>query len=308
MVDSLEVLARIRTPLPDTFHGLTDVEQRYRKRYLDLLMNEESRERRAHPRRGWWRRSAARSTTGASSRSRRRFCSRATAAPSHEPFVTHYERARRGPLPPHRHRALPQAPDRRRPREGVRDRQGLSQRGRLFKHHPEFTMLEWYEAYADYRDTMERIEQLVARAAQDVLGTTKVAVPRRRDRLRAPWRRIKFVDALEEHGLWTRDEERAAQAAAGARRRRLAGSDVVEARSTTRTRTSSSRADPADDPLRLPDRALAVRPRDRRRPDDRRALRVLRGRMELGNAFTEINDSEEQSRALLAPAGRAGGR
>jgi lysyl-tRNA synthetase class II len=42
-VDALEVLARIRTPLPDTFHGLTDVEQRYRKRYLDLLMNEESR-------------------------------------------------------------------------------------------------------------------------------------------------------------------------------------------------------------------------------------------------------------------------
>ena len=42
-VDRLEVLARIRAPLPDTFHGLTDVEQRYRRRYLDLLMNDESR-------------------------------------------------------------------------------------------------------------------------------------------------------------------------------------------------------------------------------------------------------------------------
>src|SRR5881397_1695242 len=42
-VDALEVLAHIHTPLPDTFHGLTDVELRYRKRYLDLLMNEESR-------------------------------------------------------------------------------------------------------------------------------------------------------------------------------------------------------------------------------------------------------------------------
>src|SRR6266536_2562112 len=42
-VDELEVLARIRAPLPDTFHGLTDVELRYRKRYLDLLMNEETR-------------------------------------------------------------------------------------------------------------------------------------------------------------------------------------------------------------------------------------------------------------------------
>src|SRR5581483_6596652 len=42
-VDSLEILARIRTPLPDTFHGVTDVEARYRRRYLDLLMNEDSR-------------------------------------------------------------------------------------------------------------------------------------------------------------------------------------------------------------------------------------------------------------------------
>src|SRR6266566_9917194 len=42
-VDSVELLAKIRAPLPDTFHGLTDVEQRYRRRYLDLLMNEESR-------------------------------------------------------------------------------------------------------------------------------------------------------------------------------------------------------------------------------------------------------------------------
>src|SRR3982750_4366564 len=43
VVDELEVLSRIRTPLPDTFHGLTDVEQRYRRRYLDLLMNDETR-------------------------------------------------------------------------------------------------------------------------------------------------------------------------------------------------------------------------------------------------------------------------
>src|SRR2546430_6507765 len=42
-VDELELLAKIRRPLPDTFHGLTDVEQRYRRRYLDLLMNEETR-------------------------------------------------------------------------------------------------------------------------------------------------------------------------------------------------------------------------------------------------------------------------
>ena len=89
-VAELELLAKIRAPLPDTFHGLTDTEARYRKRYLDLLMNEDTRAdfllRSTHrqrdpppPRRG-----------RASSRSRRRCCSRATAAPSRRPFVTRY--------------------------------------------------------------------------------------------------------------------------------------------------------------------------------------------------------------------------
>jgi lysyl-tRNA synthetase class 2 len=78
--------------------------------------------------------------------------------------------------------------------------------GVTFKHHPEFTMLEWYEAYADYRDTMERIEQLVARAAEEVLGTTVVSFRGHEIDLKPPWRRVKFVDALAEHGLWTRDE------------------------------------------------------------------------------------------------------
>src|SRR5207237_9944542 len=71
----------------------------------------------------------------------------------------------------------------------------------------EFTMLEWYEAYANYRDTMDRIEQLVSRTAQEVLGTTKVTFREQEIDFAAPWRRISFVDALEEQGLWTRDED-----------------------------------------------------------------------------------------------------
>ena len=135
LAESVEVLSRNTQPLPDTFHGLTDVELRYRKRYLDLLMNEETREtfvtrakvvtaiRRAldewgfvevetpilQPRYG-----------GAFAR----------------PFVTHSQRARRRLLPPHRDRAVPQAADRRRARARLRDRQGLPQRGRLVQAQP----------------------------------------------------------------------------------------------------------------------------------------------------------------------------
>ena len=115
--------------------ALTDVETRFRHRELDLMANEEVRERFHRAREGDLARSAASSTTRASSRSRRRCCSRSTAArgaPVHDAL----QRARPRPLPAHRHRALPQAADRRRPRAGLRDRQGLPQRGPLAQAQP----------------------------------------------------------------------------------------------------------------------------------------------------------------------------
>ena len=70
--------------------------------------------------------------------------------------------------------------------------------GVSFKHNPEFTMLEWYEAYADYRDTMARIEELVERVALRTLGTTSVTFREREVDLRCPWRRVRFVEALRD--------------------------------------------------------------------------------------------------------------
>ncbi|MCS7008269.1 MAG: lysine--tRNA ligase, partial [Gaiellaceae bacterium] len=84
--------------------------------------------------------------------------------------------------------------------------------GSSYKHHPEFTMLEWYEAYADYRDTMERIEELVERVALETVGTTTVLFRGHEVDLARPWRRVRFTDALGELGLWMR-EERALRAA-----------------------------------------------------------------------------------------------
>ena len=119
--------ARIRTPLPDTFHGVTDVEARYRRRYLDLLMNEESRARRDPPRadghgdpRVSRRRGVHRGRDADPAAALRRRLRRA---------VRHaLEPARPGSVPAHRRRALSQAADRRRSREGLRALEGLSQR------------------------------------------------------------------------------------------------------------------------------------------------------------------------------------
>ncbi|MDX6414939.1 MAG: lysyl-tRNA synthetase, class, partial [Gaiellaceae bacterium] len=74
-----------------------------------------------------------------------------------------------------------------------------------YKHSPEFTQLEWYEAYADYNDTMERTEALVERAAQEAIGTTKITFRGHEIDLARPWQRVKFVAALEEKGAWSRD-------------------------------------------------------------------------------------------------------
>src|SRR5438874_10972592 len=205
-VDSLELLSRIRTPLPDTFHGLTDVEQRYRRRFLDLLMNEDSR-------RDVLVRSKAVATI-------RRVLDEwgfvevetpvlqpryggAFAAP----FVTHWHA-----LDEDRYLRIATELYLKRLIVGGLEKvyeigKDFRNEGVTFKHHPEFTMLEWYEAYADYRGTMERIEQLVSRAAQEVLGTTTVAFKGEQIDFAAPWRRVSFVDALEEQGLWTRDED-----------------------------------------------------------------------------------------------------
>src|SRR5262249_20134543 len=205
-VDRLEVLARIRAPLPDTFHGLTDVEQRYRRRYLDLLMNEESRNDAILRARmvssirrildGWGFLEVE--TPILQPRYGGAFA---------EPFVTHWNS-----LDEDRYLRIATELYLKRLIVGGLEKvyeigKDFRNEGVSFKHHPEFTMLEWYEAYADYEDTMERIERLVAITAQEVLGTTKVTFRGREIDFKPPWRRIEFADALAEHGLWTRDAD-----------------------------------------------------------------------------------------------------
>src|SRR5205085_12219135 len=74
-----------------------------------------------------------------------------------------------------------------------------------YKHSPEFTQVEWYEAYADYKDTAARLKELVARAADATNGTT-VTTFRGATVDLSQWQEIRFVDALEERGVWSRDE------------------------------------------------------------------------------------------------------
>jgi lysyl-tRNA synthetase class 2 len=294
MADSLEVLARIHTPLPDTFHGLTDVEQRYRKRYLDLLMNAESRED-----------ALVRTRTVATIRrilDEWGFVEVETPVlqPRYggafaKPFVTHYDA-----LDEDRYLRIATELYLKRLIVGGLEKvyeigKDFRNEGVSFKHHPEFTMLEWYEAYADYRDTMDRIEQLVSRTAQEVLGTTKVTFKGQEIDFTAPWPRVKFVDALDEQGLWTRDEDEL--------RRRLQERDVDVSNDPTWSKlidhAHSRFVEPSlVQPTILYDYPVELSPFARATDGDPSLVErfeYFAGGIELGNAFTEINDAEEQA-------------
>ncbi|HEY2372792.1 MAG TPA: lysine--tRNA ligase [Gaiellaceae bacterium] len=294
MVDSLELLSRIRTPLPDTFHGLTDVEQRYRRRYLDLLMNEESR-----------RIAIVRSRIVSTIRKtldawgfvevETPILQPRYGGAFAEPFVTHWNS-----LDEDRYLRIATELYLKRLIVGGLEKvyeigKDFRNEGVSFKHHPEFTMLEWYEAYADYRDTMDRIEQLVSIAAHDVLGTTNVTFRGQEIDFKPPWRRVKFADALAEHGLWTRDEDEL--------RKRLQERNVDVSHDPTWAKlidhAHSHFVEPAlIQPTILYDYPIQLSPFARTTDDDDALVErfeYFAGGMELGNAFSEINDAQEQA-------------
>src|SRR5262249_18816068 len=205
-VHELQLLARNRSPLPDTFHGLTDVEARYRRRYLDLLMNEDSRAD-----------ALLRSRVVAAIRRRLDewgFVEVETPIlqPRYggafaEPFVTHYNALDAD----YYLRIATELYLKRLIVGGIEKVYEIGKdfrnEGYSFKHSPEFTMLEWYEAYADYRDTMERIEQLVPDAAVAAIRTTLVNFRGHEIDLSPPWKRVSFIEALQERIIWTRNSE-----------------------------------------------------------------------------------------------------
>ena len=305
-VDELTLLAKIKRPLPDTFHGIQDTETRYRQRYLDLLMNEESR-----------RDAEIRTRMVAAIRRRldeAGFVEVETPVlqPRYgggfaEPFVTHHNYLDRD-----YYLRIADELYLKRLIVGGLDKvyeigKDFRNEGISYKHNPEFTMLEWYEAYADYRDTMERIEQLVPAVADDVLGTTRVAFRGHDVDLAGPWKRVKLVEALEEHCLWTRDAD---ELRARLNEREI-DTKADESWAQLADHALSSFVEPAlIEPTILYDYPVELSPFARATDADPSLVERFEyfvGGMELGNAFSEINDSDEQAERFAQQEGQAGG-
>ena len=292
-VGELELLARSRSPLPDTFHGLTDTETRYRKRYLDLLMNEDSRElfllrtrivtaiRRYLDAEGF----VEAETPVLQPRYGGAFA---------HPFVTRSEELDADLY-------LRIATELYLKRLVVGGLERVYEIGKDFrnesisyKHQPEFTMLEWYEAYADYNDAMGRIEAMLERVALEVLDTTRVAFRGHEIDVKAPWRRVRFVDALEELELWTRDES---ELRAWLTER---GVDTDADKDWTQLvdHAFSHFVEPSlIEPTIVHDYPVELSPFARTTDGDEmltERFEYFAAGMELGNAYSEINDPEEQ--------------
>lgn len=198
-VIDFEILTKSLKPLPEKFHGLTDVETKYRQRYVDLIINEETREtfrkrsliiqkiREFLAQRGYLEVDTPILQTVASGANAR-------------PFTTH-------------HNALDMDMTMRIALELYLKRLivgGVSERvyeiGKCFRnegidtrHNPEFTMIELYQAYADYNDMMELTENMVAYVAQEVLGTTKIKYGEHEIDLTPPWDRKTMIGAIQEY-------------------------------------------------------------------------------------------------------------
>lgn len=196
--DEWVVLAEARRPFPDKWHGLSDVDTRYRQRYVDLWVTEEAR-----------RTFAVRSRTISLLRrflEDRGFVEVETpvlhsiaGGAMAKPFVTH-------------HNALDMelylrvATELHLKRLVVGGFEKVFEVGRTFRneglsprHNPEFTMVELYEAYADYGDMMAITEQLVAHLATELCGSTKLTYGGRELDLTPPWRRATLTELVEEH-------------------------------------------------------------------------------------------------------------
>ena len=292
-VDELTVLARNGSPLPDTFHGVTDPETRYRKRYLDLLMNEETRELfllRARVVSAIRRYLDAEGFVEVETPILQPRYGGAFA----RPFVTRSEE-----LDADLYLRIATELYLKRLIVGGLERvyeigKDFRNESVSYKHQPEFTMLEWYEAYADYEDTMARVEALVEHVALDTLGTTRVAFRGREIDLQAPWARVRFTDALEAHELWTRDEDEL-RSALDAR-----GVDTGADKDWPQLvdHAFSHFVEPGLlEPTIVHDYPIELSPFARLTDGDptlTERFEYFAGGMELGNAFTEINDAEEQ--------------
>src|SRR5688500_17162717 len=175
--------------------------------------------------------------------------------------------------------------------------------GVSFKHNPEFTMVEWYEAYADYSDAAERLEELVSHIAKETLGTTTIERDGAQIELAPPWRRITLRDAIrEETGIDVMDNHDTESLA------KAMGVEVTQGQGWGKLVDDllSKAVEPKlMQPTFITDYPVEMSPFAKAHRTDEGLVErweAYVGGFEIANAFTELNDPDEQRRRFEAQA------
>ncbi|RKP45392.1 lysine--tRNA ligase [Cohnella endophytica] len=193
----LEVLTKSLLPLPDKFHGLKDVETRYRQRYVDLIVNPDVQKTfitRSRIIQSMRRYLDSRGYLEVETPTLHAIAGGAAA----RPFITHHNALdmqlyMRIAIELHLKRLIVGGMEKVYEIGRVYRNEGISTR-----HNPEFTMIELYEAYADYEDIMRLTEELIAHIAQEVHGTTKIMYQGQEVDLTPAWRRVSMTQLIRE--------------------------------------------------------------------------------------------------------------
>jgi lysyl-tRNA synthetase class 2 len=301
-VEDLTLLAKSLQPLPEKWHGLSDIDTRYRQRYLDLIANTEAKEifhmrsqvitaiRQFLNRRGFIEVETPvlqPSAGGALAR----------------PFITH-------------HHALDQdfylriAPELHLKRLIIGGFDKVYELGRIFrnegistKHNPEFTMMESYETYADYNDVMATLEEMVAEVSRQVLGKDKVEFGGNTINFKPPWQRLQLHQAIKEYsGIDFNQYPDAASLRAEMVKKKIEV-DPQKDRGRLIDELISTFVEPKlIQPTFLLDYPVEMSPLAKSKPDNERLVErfeAFAGGIEIANAFTELNDPIEQRQRFL---------
>ena len=293
----ITMLTKSLQPLPEKWHGLTDVEKRYRQRYLDLISNDDAQKifkirskvitemRRLLDERDFIEVSTP-------------ILNPTAGGASAKPFITHHNTLDRQlylriATELHLKRLIIGGLDRVYEIGPIFRNEGIST-----KHNPEFTSIESYEAYADYNDVMVNVENMISSIAQKVLGTTKTTYNDEVIDFAAPWKRIDLRQSLIEYGGIDVEDYLDTEGLRQKMRDLHIDVDNRMGRGNLIDKLLSTYVEPnLIQPTFLMDYPLEMSPLAKKKPDDPRFVErfeAFAGGMEIANAFTELNDPQDQ--------------
>lgn len=302
-VKQITLLAKSLQPLPEKWHGLKDPDLRYRQRYVDLIVNPDVRKtfilrskiikavRKYLDEKGFLEVDTPLLNTipgGASAR----------------PFITHHNTLDIDLY-------LRIAPELYLKRLIVGGLEKVYEMGRMFrnegmsvKHNPEFTMMEVYEAYTDYKGMMDLAEGLISTVALEVLGTTKITYQGQEIDLTPPWRRMTMAEAVQKYagvdfGKIKTNEE----AIKIAREKNVHVEDNMTKGEVLNAFFEEYAEQHLVQPTFIYDYPVEISPLTKRKPDDpdfTERFELFITCREMGNAYSELNDPIEQKERFIS--------